>query len=112
MDGDREPDQHRTRGRGQRSGDVAVSGPVGREVHDVEQAIDEAQGTEGERQPGAQPRPQEGKGDDGHDARAHRYRRCESVLAQANAGLAVDEGVVERVHEQHTYRRDEDERLA
>jgi hypothetical protein len=34
------------------------------------------------------------------------------VLARANAGLAVEEGVVECVHEQDEHRRAEDERVA
>jgi hypothetical protein len=109
---DRQSDQHRTRSRCEQSGQVARGRPGRDDVHDVEQAIDEGQGTERERQPGAQAGPQQRKSGDARHTGAQRDRRGRGVLAHAHPRLAVCERVVERVHEDQHRGDDEDERLA
>ena len=66
---------------------------------------------EDERDGGAEPGPQAREGDDRRDPGSKRDRGGERVLVEVDAWLAVDERVVERVHQRERGCGSEDERL-
>ena len=107
-----EADQERAGEQREDAGEVAVCWCVELDVDGVHRAVDERGDAEADRdrraQPGAQPRER----DDGSGTREQREQAGECVLAEADAGLAPEEGVVERVHDGDGHGDDEQQRFA
>jgi hypothetical protein len=111
-DRDRQPDEHDARRRGENAGEIARRSSRARDVLDVQHAVDGRERPEEQGEGRAQPRTQPGEGVDGGEPEHERDRRGERVLTEADAGLAMEEGVVERVNEGDGGRGAEDECLA
>jgi hypothetical protein len=110
-DRDRQPDERGAGKRGQHARHVAGGEGVRPDVADVHRAVGE---TDRPERHGAE-RPQTGtqrrEGGDRCEAGDQRYECRERVLAEADAGLAMQHGVVDRVHQQDADGGAERERL-
>ena len=78
---------------------------------DVQPAVDERQDSEDEGDRGAQTRTKQREHRDRTDADDERKHERERVLSQIHAGLSVQDGIVERVHEHDGGRAAEDHSL-
>ncbi len=109
---DGEDDEDDTRDEGRHARPIATSKLVRRNVQNVLRRVDGGQDAEEEGHGCAKPRTEPGERHDGADSGQEGDRRREGVLAERNAGLAVEEGVVERVDEAEKGCAAEGERLA
>ena len=78
----------------------------------MHRAVDAGQDAEAEGQRRLEPGPQEGEGEHAREAGGERERGGEDELARAQAGPAVDEGVVQRVQQDQRGAQRERQRLA
>ena len=99
QDRDGEPDQDEPGGEREHAGDVAVVGAVDADVLDVHRAVDHGERAEQERERGPQRRSTAAEREHGAGRAGDRDQRGERVLGEVDAGLAVQEGVVERVED-------------
>jgi hypothetical protein len=94
-----EPEENEGRAGSDRedAGHVAPAELVDGDVGDVRPAVDECEHAEDDRDCGPKPMPQLRERDDRGDPRDEGEERRERVLPELNAGLPVEERVVERM---------------